>query len=307
MVLPPDRFAYLPLNDRPVIRWPNNARVAFWVVANIEQYEYYPPLDGLRNPWPRTPLPDVEQYSANEYGNRVGFWRLLSVLDDHGIRCSAHVNIGVLEQFPDIGEAMLKRDWAFVNHGFVNTRYVTSFSEEQEREFLLGCREAFRRRMGRELKGTSGPSGSNTDRTPDLAAETGFLYQTDWKIDDQPLPIKVRSGRMVCVPYTCELNDAPMMRHHHEADYFVKCCKAQFDQLYREGEESGRVMCIGIHPFAMGLPHRARHLAELFSYVLSHDHVWQATSDEIAQYYLTHYHDQAVTHAAKIDERWRGR
>ena len=46
------------------------------------------------------------------------------------------------------------------------------------------------------------------------------------------------------------------MRHHYEADYYAKICKRQFDQLYREGEESGRLMCIAFHPYVMGRPHR---------------------------------------------------
>lgn len=301
MTLPPDRVDYLPLIDRPVLRWPHGARVAFWVAPNIEHYEYLPPLDGARNPWPRSPLPDVQQYSAHEYGNRVGFWRLLDVLDRYRIRCSVTLNIGVLEHFPDIAEAMLERDWAFVNHGFYNTRYITGFSEDQEREFFQRCRDTFRRIAGRELKGQSGPAGSNTERTPDIVAEAGFVYQTDWKIDDQPVPVKVRSGRLVCIPYTSELNDAPLMRQQHEGDYYARICKAQFDQLYREGEESGRLMCIGFHPYAMGRPHRAKYLAEVLEYVMSHEHVWQATTDEIADYYLTHYYDQAVAHAATVN------
>jgi len=303
MTLAPDRVAYLPLNDRPVIRWPNNARVAFWVAPNIEHYEYLPPLNGVRNPWPRTPLPDVQQYSLHEYGNRVGFWRLLEVLDAYGVRCSTTLNIGVLEHFPQIADAMLARDWTFVNHGFYNTRYITTFTEEQEREFFLRCRETFKRLTGRELKGQSGPAGSNTERTSDIVAEAGFVYQTDWKIDDQPLPIKVRNGRLVCVPYTSELNDAPLMRHHHEADYYARICKAQFDQLYREGGESGRCMCIALHPYIMGRAHRTRYLAEVLDYILSHDKVWQATTDEIAEHYLAHTYDEAVAHAARISDR----
>ncbi len=77
MPLPPNRVDYLPMIDRPIIKWPHNARVAFWVAPNIEHYEYLPLLDGVRNPWPRSPLPDVQQYSLHEYGNRVGFWRCL--------------------------------------------------------------------------------------------------------------------------------------------------------------------------------------------------------------------------------------
>ena len=88
MPLPPDRMDYSPIIDRPIIKWPNNARVAFWVAPNIEHYEYMPLMDGVRNPWPRTPHPDVQQYSSHEFGNRVGLWRLLEILDRYNIKCS---------------------------------------------------------------------------------------------------------------------------------------------------------------------------------------------------------------------------
>jgi peptidoglycan/xylan/chitin deacetylase (PgdA/CDA1 family) len=301
MALPPDRIAYSPIIDRPTITWPNKARVAFWVAPNVEHYEYLPPLDGLRNPWPRMPHPDVQQYSAHEYGNRVGFWRVLEVLDHYHIRCSTTLNIGVLAHFPEIADAMLQRDWTFVNHGFYNTRYVTTYAEEQERDFLHACRETFQRLTGRPLQGHSGPAASNTERTPDLLAETGFLYQTDWKIDDQPVPVKVRSGKLVCIPYTSELNDAPLFRHHYEADYYAEICKAQFDQLYQEGEENGRLMCIAFHPYAMGRPHRVKYLDDVLRYIMSHNGVWQTTTDEIAAYYLAHYYDQSVAHAEQVN------
>jgi hypothetical protein len=35
---------------------------------------------------------------------------------------------------------------------------------------------------------------------------------------------------------------------------------------------------------------------------MSHDRVWQATTDEIAEYYLAHYYEQAVAHAARITQ-----
>ena len=37
-----DRVDYYPVNDRPKIVWPGNARVAFWVSPNVEYYEYMP-------------------------------------------------------------------------------------------------------------------------------------------------------------------------------------------------------------------------------------------------------------------------
>ena len=41
----------------------NGARVAFWIAPNVEHYEYLPEFDGLRDPWPRVPYPDVQQYA----------------------------------------------------------------------------------------------------------------------------------------------------------------------------------------------------------------------------------------------------
>jgi allantoinase len=35
----PDRVVYLPLIERPPLRWPNDARLALWIVPNIEFFE----------------------------------------------------------------------------------------------------------------------------------------------------------------------------------------------------------------------------------------------------------------------------
>ena len=47
----PGLYDYLPWNDRPEIRWPDDARVAFWVAPNIEFYELNPPRNPARAPW----------------------------------------------------------------------------------------------------------------------------------------------------------------------------------------------------------------------------------------------------------------
>ena len=303
MPLPPDRVDYSPIIDRPAIKWPNDARVALWIAPNVEHYEYMPDRDAARNAWPRTPYPDVQQYSYRDYGNRVGFWRMLEPLDKYNIKCCVSLNMAVLEHFPEICEAMVQRDWDYMSHGIYNTRYMYTFSEEQEREFYRDTIDTLRRHTGKQLKGMLGPAISGTARTPDLMAEAGLIYHTDWMHDDQPVPIKVDSGKLVSVPYSVELNDSSMFRdHHYEADYFARICKAQFDQLYKEGAESGRVMCIALHPFLFGQPHRIKYLEDILSYIMSHDGVWQTTADEIAEYYIANYYDQAVAHAQNLNQ-----
>ena len=300
MPLPPYRVDYSPIIERPPITWPNNARVAFWVAPNIEHYEYLPAYEGARNPWPRTPYPDVQQYTYRDYGNRVGFWRMTEVLDAYGIKCCVSLNLAVLEHYPEIAEAMVQRDWDFMSHGIYNTRYLYGYDEARERDFYRDCIDTLKRHTGKQLKGMLGPAISGTLRTPDLMAEAGLIYHTDWVHDDQPVPIRVESGKLISVPYSFELNDVPVFRANYEADYFVRICKAQFDQLYREGAQSGRVMCIALHPYLIGQPHRAKYLDEILNYIMSHDGVWQTTADEIAEYYITNHYDQAVAHAQQF-------
>ena len=302
MALPPNRVDYSPIIERPRLEWPNGARVALWIAPNVEHYEYLPVKEGSREPWPRTPYPDAQQYSYRDYGNRVGFWRMTDVLDDHGIRCCVSLNMAVLEHFPEIGQAMVERDYDFMSHGIYNTRYLNTYTEDEEREFYRDTIETLRRHTGKQLKGMLGPAISGTERTPDLMAEAGLIYHTDWMHDDQPVPIKVKSGKLVSVPYSIELNDALLFRNNYEGDYFARICKAQFDQLYKEGAESGRVMCIALHPFLIGQPHRIKFLDEVLSYIMSHDGVWQTTADEIAEYYIANYYDQAVAHSQQFNQ-----
>ena len=303
MSLAPFRVDYSPIIERPPIKWPNNARVAFWVSPNIEHYEYMPVFDGVRNPWPRSPYPDAREYSYRDYGNRVGFWRMTEVLDKHNIKCCVSLNEAVLEHYPEIRDAMVERDYDFMSHGIYNTRYLSALTEDEEREFYRDCIDTLKKHTGKKLKGMLGPSITATERTPDLMAEAGLIYHTDWMHDDQPAPINVKTGKLVSVPYSIELNDVPVFgRNGGEGDYFEWICKAQFDRLYEEGAQSGMVMGVALHPYLIGQPHRTKYLDNLLGYIMSHDGVWQTTADEIAEYYIANYYDEAVAHAAQVNE-----
>lgn len=295
----PDRFEYMPITDRPVLRWPNGARVALWVVPNVEHYEYLPPDNKVRDPWPRTPHPDTMNYAYRDYGNRVGFWRMLEAMDKHQIRGTVSLNVAVLDHFPDIREAMVARDWDYMSHGIYNTRFLSGLSAAEERAVHKNVIETIRKHTGKRVKGILGPAITNTERTSDLLAEMGFIYQVDWVCDDQPFPLKVKKGKLIAIPYTLELNDVAMRSQGHEADYFEQIIKDQFDRLYAEGERNARSMCIAIHPYWIGHPHRTKHLDHALSYILSHPGVWTTTADEIAEYYMKNYYDKVVSYLEK--------
>ena len=61
-------------------------------------------------------------------------------------------------------------------------------------------------------------------------------------------------------------------------------------------------MCIALHPFIIGQPHRIKYLDDILGYIMSHDGVWQTTADDIADYYIANYYDEAMTHAQRLAE-----
>src|SRR6266851_1191556 len=226
MALPPGRFDYAPITERPIIRWPGNARVAFWVAPNMEFFEYLPENRPMQ--------PDIPHYSRMDYGNRVGFWRMLEVLNKHKVRACCCLNLELLDHFPEITDAMIAADWDYMAHGLYNSRPIYDYTEEQERAYWQDFITHLKEMTGKRLKGRLGGGAGYTVRTDDLMAEAGCLYHTSWIIDDQPWPINVRGGqKFIYVPYTGQTNDAGMLAWNREADYFLQMIKDQFDTLYR--------------------------------------------------------------------------
>ena len=287
----PGFYDYLPYNKRPRIEWPGGARVAFWVAPNVEFYELNPPKNPARAAWAR-PAPDVLNYSYRDYGNRVGFWRMLEAMQRCNMRGSVSLNVAMCQHHPEVIQACADQGWEFYSHGTYNTRYLMGMTEAQERAVIQDSIDTVRQYTGQKLDGWLAPALTYTERTLDLVAEMGLSYVCDLFHDDQPGPVKVRQGRLTSVPYSLEMNDTIVYNVNLvQPRRYADILKRQFDRLYEEGEQSGTVMCIPLHPYLVGQPYRMAAFEEALSYITSHDKVWLATGREIAQHFNTHYFD----------------
>lgn len=292
----PGLYHYSPYNDRPRISWPGGARIAFWVAPNVEFYELDPPRHRVRPSWWR-PHPDLVNYSIRDYGNRVGFWRMIEMLDALKIKASISLNVAIFEHFPEIGKAMVDRGYEIFSHGLFNTRYMYDMSEEQELAFIELVKAQVKKHAHQELAGWLSPALSNTPQTMNLLAKAGIKYTLDLLIDDQPQPVLVNEGRLISVPYSLEVNDWTSL---HIAGAppreYTRIIKAQFDRLYQEGARSGTVMCLPLHPWMIGYPHRVEPLCEAIDYIMGHDKVWHCTGREIADWFYAHHYDAFLAH-----------
>ena len=297
----PGLYGYLPYNARPRITWPEGKRIAVWVAPNLEFYEYAPPTNPQRTPWPR-PLPDVLNYSHRDYGNRAGWQCMLRAMDAAGFRGSVSLNVAMCEHHPEIIRICADHGWEFFSHGIYNTRYVYGMTPEQERAIIFDAQNTIKRHTGQTMDGWLSPALSNNTWTMDLLAEAGVLYTCDLFHDDQPTPINVKSGRLISVPYSLELNDTIVYNTNlYTPRHYGTVIKRQFDQLYREGTESGTVMCIPLHPYLVGQPHRIDAFAEALQYIAGHEGVWLATGREIARHYVDHHYDEVVRATAAVN------
>ncbi len=293
-------YDYLPYTQRPKIEWPNGAQIAFWVAPNVEYYEIDGPANPARQPWPK-PRPDLVPYSERDFGNRVGHFRMMDAMDRCGVRGSVSLSIALCDHHPELIEECKKRGWEFFSHGIYNTRYCYGMNEADERRIIEDALETVEHHTGQRIAGWLAPALTHTHRTMDLLAEYGILYTCDLFCDDQPQPVKVRQGRFISIPYSLEMNDIIVYNVSQQSPRrYAEMLKANFDQLYEEGAESGTVMCIPLHPYAVGRPHRIDAFEEALAYITGHDDVWVTTGREIAEHYYEHHYDvvQAAITAA---------
>lgn len=280
-------YNYSPIVSRPKLTWPNGARVAFYVGLNIEHYQVDKPSTSI---FGGTAMlkPDPLNYGWRDYGVRVGIWRMIEALDRFKIRASVLLNSAVCKHYPQIIDAGRERKWAWLAHGQDNSTFEAGMSADEERAYLKEVVDTIGSATGHSIKGWLGPALTETFETPRLLRELGLTYILDWCADDQPFPINVPG--MISVPYSIEINDVSLfVGKSLSGEAFYQIVVDQFDQLYKEGAQSGRVMALCLHPFIASVPFRQKYLEKALAHIAGHDGVWLTTSDEIAAHYIAHH------------------
>jgi peptidoglycan/xylan/chitin deacetylase (PgdA/CDA1 family) len=284
-MLPTDRIAYSPIAQRPKLTLPGGARLAVWVIVNVEEWDINQamPRTVLTPPAGGSPMPDIPNWAWHEYGNRVGFWRMLEVFDEFALPAVLAINGSAIAAYEAIARAAVERRWEFIGHGFTqrNMQKVENEAEDIER-----TTKAIADFTGRRPRGWLGPGLTETWETPDLLVEAGYDYVCDWVLDDQPTVLKTRAGPIVNLPYTQECNDVAMMliQHHKASEYHDRAID-QFEQLHHDARDGARIMALVVHPYIMGAPHRLKYFRRIFERIRGRDDVVFWTGEEILDWY----------------------
>ena len=283
------RFPYSAIVDRKPLRWPNGARIAVWIIPNIEHFLFDRPSTSVTNATTGL-VPDVLNYSWRDYGVRVGIWRLMDIMDRYGIKGTVALNSDVCLRYPRIIQAGNQLGWEWMGHGTSNSIMINRQTEEEERSLIRDVVGTIEKGTGKHPRGWLSPALSESHRTLDLLAECGIEYVCNWVNDEQPYPMRVNTGSMISIPYSVEINDIPaFVDLKQSAETFGRMICDQFDVLYEDGAKTGRVMAICLHPFLIGHPYRSKYFAQALAHITSRQDVWLTTGGEIRDWYVRNY------------------
>jgi peptidoglycan/xylan/chitin deacetylase (PgdA/CDA1 family) len=286
-------FPFWPAPKRPRIEWPNRARVAFWVIPNIEFFDLREPMPGDNNertPKEKAKIPFVYSWAHRDYGNRVGVWRVMDVMKKYGVRGTVALNSEICNHHPEIIEACRELDWEFMGHGRTNAVRLNEMPAEEEPRAIADVFSTIGKSTGSRPKGWLGSGLAETWNTLDYLADEGLKYVCDWVNDDQPYYMDLGKDRhLLSMPYSWETNDVLIKSDKLSTDEFELICKRQFDVMYREGEKSGKVMALCLHPYIIGAAHRIDMLDRVLAHITGHPDVWLATGSEIYDYFTKQY------------------
>ena len=280
-----ERYDWSMLPDRKPVAWPQQARVALWVVPALEWF----PLNMAGVPFKppgamQTAYPDLRHYSLRDYGNRVGIFRIMKALEKHGIRPTVAVNAAVAVRYPSLINECTQRGWEIMANGLdMDHLHHGGLALDDEKKLIDTTLDILRKASGQAVRGWLSPAKSESAATLDLLGAAGLDYVSDWVNDDMPYAMRTASGPIHAMPHPIDIDDHTILvqNHHTEDDFRDQLCD-QFDLLYKESATAGgRIMAISLHPWVIGQPYRMRALEEALAHIMRHPGVWAATGSEI--------------------------
>lgn len=273
-----DHYAWSPIPTRSPRPLPNGARLAVSVMVVLEHLEWQPPEGsitsrelpgGLGVP---LPFPDYVKHTHREYGHRVGIFRLLDLLERHGIPPLVAIDALTVERYPWLARHVHDRGCELVGHGLSLSRMISSrMSEAEERAYIDQSLDAVARVAGARPDGWFGIEYNESARTPALLAEAGVRYLCDWVNDEQPYPMQTPTGRLWSVPLSLNADDSRTMGERRvPVDRYGQLLVESAEVMADDG---GRHLFIALRPWLSGQPFRARMLDQAFTELMAIDGV----------------------------------
>ena len=272
--------------------WPNGATMAVQILIlheweSVPRHRKRPLAVDLQNRHDHQNKFDFLALGVREYGARHGIWRLLDVLDKHGVKATIPTNGLTAELFPATVRASRDRGHEVAAHQWDMSVFPPMFTScEDEQSSLAGTVAAIEDVIGTKIRGYLSPGPRPTPFTLDLLMESGFLWTSDYVDSDFPYVISRNDRRIVAISYATpgytdgDLSSRGIIQGLSEIKY-------AFDATFEESKHHPMKFCYAIHPHVSGTVGMARLLDDFLVHVRRRGKVWFSTCSDIAEFWLS--------------------
>ncbi len=283
----------------PQANWPGNARIAVQFVLNYEEGGENNVLHGdpgseqfLSEIIGAASYPDrhMSMESIYEYGSRAGVWRILREFENRKLPLTVFGVAMALQRHPELTRAFVELGHEIACHGLRWIHYQ-SMDEATERTHMTEALEIIKQLSGEMPSGWY--TGRDSPNTRRLVVDQGLLYDSDYYGDDLPFwtQVKTSSGEEkshLVIPYTLDTNDMRFAtpQGFNSGEQFFQYLRDSFDVLYGEGEETPKMLSVGLHCRIIGRPGRFAALQRFLDYVQQHERVWICRRVDIAGHWI---------------------
>lgn len=276
-----DLYPWSNMFARPPLAWPGEARVAVAIVVACEFFPLTPTDVPFRAPGHMaTPFPDYRNFTARDYGSRLGVPRLLAALGRVGARASFAMNAAWAERFSDSAQAIVAAGHEVIAHSTdMNGTIATGLAAADEARLIVETLDRLAVATGVRPTGWLSIARSQSWNTPRLLAAAGVGYCLDWVNDELPY----RLGGLVNLPLNHELSDAQVIGTcRQSAESYAEQLRDAWEWLDGEVDaHGGRLLPIHLTPYISALPYRIDAIEAWLAWAAARPGTWFARCDEV--------------------------
>ncbi|SHK60772.1 polysaccharide deacetylase family protein [Desulforamulus aeronauticus] len=276
------------------IKWPNNARCAVMLSFDLDGNTIW--ANGNRS------YPGGENFirsiSIGDYGPKRAVPRILDLLAKYALPATFFTPAKIVEENPALLKQIDQAGHEIGHHGYQHERFV-DLTRDEQKAIILRSQDIFQQIIGKKARGYRTPSGDWSRETAGLLHELGFLYSSSMRGDDRPYRTVIDG----------QVTDFIEMAPKWDLDDFVQFGYNLFpaepagqdrisgiEQVYNNFKQEfdgyyqyGLCFVLLMHPQIIGKPGRLLMLEQLLQHMKSHQDIWFATGEEIAEWWRANY------------------
>lgn len=262
--------------------WPHGKRICVSVSVMLETWsEGKAPPYGVQATAPKPGVVDLAGIAWGSYGGKIGVYRLINLLKEHGIRGTFGINGRCCEIYPDAVAEIVKSGHDVAGHAYLQDKPMNGMTAEEEEATITKCLDLLEKTSGQRPHGWVSPSMAFSPHTHDLLAAAGLKWHGDARDNDVPRIVDLKHGRMAHIPWS-DFTDNRVLRSSSMDLWDVY--REAFDYLYLR--EPGSYLPISMHCHNGGRPMITAIYQKIFTHFAQFPDVWFASHGEIARWVI---------------------